>query len=700
MVVPVTETRVDRAVGPDSQSDDLIKILLVDDQPSNLTALEVMLASTGCRLVRAQTPDEALLALLDDDFAAVVLDVKMPGMSGFELARLIKDRRRTRHLPILFLTAYLLDDDDVVRGYQAGAVDYLTKPINPLILQSKIAVFADLYRNRRALADTNRSLEREMAEREAAQAALRQANQELEVRVLERTEALSIAHDAVRENDERLRLAMDSARMGWWMWDLVGDRIAWSPNPRHPVDAPPEDFGGSIGELMEMIHPDDRARVDQEVNRSLRTSGEFRCEVRFLRPEGAVRWALATGKVTFDPSGRPVRMTGVDLDITTRKEAEEALREADRKKDEFLAMLAHELRNPLAPVGYALEVLQLKGPVTPELQWAHGVIFRQLRQMTRLVDDLLDVSRISRGTLEVRREPVQVDAIVRDAIETSRPIIEASGSELSVTLPADPISVSGDPVRLAQCLMNLLTNAAKYSPRGGRIALVATRQGGTVEISVKDDGIGIPREMLGRIFEIFTQVDRSLERSRGGLGVGLALVDKIVAMHGGTVEARSDGVGRGSEFVVRLPVLETITVPVLAPKESGISVNGVKQRILVAEDGRDAADSFGTLLSILGYEVRIAYDGQEAIEAAEAFRPGVVIMDIGMPKLNGYDAARHIRAQPWGKDIFLVALTGWGQSEDRRRSREAGFDRHFTKPVDPAALESLLESLSHDAVEE
>jgi PAS domain S-box-containing protein len=371
------------------------------------------------------------------------------------------------------------------------------------------------------------------------------------------------------------------------------------------------------------------------------------------------------------------------------------LREADRRKDEFLATLAHELRNPLAPVRNAVQVLRLSGADKPELRWGQDVIERQVSHLTRLIDDLLDISRITRNKLELRRDRVELTEVIRGAVETSRPLIEQCGHELTITLPPEPIHLYADLVRLAQVFMNLLTNAAKYTDRGGRISLTAERQGHEIVVRVKDTGLGIPAEKLPHLFEMFFQVGRSLERSQGGLGIGLSLVRRLVELHGGSVKAHSAGVGKGSEFTVRLPVLTEASKPELPrePSENGAVKVGSSCRILVVDDVRDSADSLAMFLRLDGHDVKIAYDGLAAVEAAEQFRPEVVLLDIGMPKLNGYDACRLIREQPWSKNTFLVALTGWGQEEDKRRTEEAGFGAHLVKPVDPTALMKLLASL-------
>ena len=390
------------------------------------------------------------------------------------------------------------------------------------------------------------------------------------------------------------------------------------------------------------------------------------------------------------------RRQAVDLHDAARRRTDELvseLSEANRRKDEFLAILAHELRNPLAPIRNGLQIMRLASDNKAAAEQARTMMEEQLAQMVRLIDDLLDISRITRGKIELRKERVELAAVIQSAVESSSPLIEASGHDLTVTLPREPIFLDADLTRLAQVFSNLLNNAAKYTDRGGRIRLTALGQGSDVVITVRDTGIGIPAGMLSKVFEMFMQVDRSLERTQGGLGIGLTLVKRLVDMHGGTSEARSDGPGKGSEFVVRLPVM--VLPPAQNPQRSNgccdqaVAASG--RRVLVVDDNPELARSFDMLLRLMGHESRVAYDGLAAVEAAEAFRPDVVLMDIGMPKLNGYEAARRIREQPWGKDMALVAVTGWGQEEDRRRSHEAGFDQHLVKPVDHADLQKVLD---------
>jgi len=383
-------------------------------------------------------------------------------------------------------------------------------------------------------------------------------------------------------------------------------------------------------------------------------------------------------------------------DLLESKQAQENLREANQRKDEFLATLAHELRNPLAPVHYAIQVLQLKGSGPADLEWATELIDRQMREMTRLVDDLLDVSRISRDKLELRKERVDLATALRRALETSRPIIAASGQDLAVSLPPEPIIIDADLTRLAQVFANLLNNAAKFSDPGGRIVLAADRQETTVVVTVRDQGIGIPQDMLTRIFEPFTQIAEAPERTRGGLGIGLTLVKRLVEMHGGSVSAWSGGRGTGSEFSVRLPLAPAAPSARLSPP-NGLQAAPAPLRVLVVDDNADVTASLKRLLGRLGYDVRTAADGFAGLATAEEFRPDVALLDVGMPKMSGYDLAQRIRETSWGKTIVLIAVTGWGQSEDKRRAREAGFDHHLVKPEAANDLVKLLASLAGDA---
>jgi PAS domain S-box-containing protein len=405
----------------------------------------------------------------------------------------------------------------------------------------------------------------------------------------------------------------------------------------------------------------------------------------------------------IDDSAAPIRgavgqILGCVLvfrDITDRRKAEEALKEADHRKDEFLATLAHELRNPLAPIRNAVQMLLMKDAPDPDLKWSREVIDRQSRHMARLLDDLLDVSRITHNKLELRKERFALGSVIQSAVETSRPLIDSVGQQLTVTLPPEPVYLDADPVRLSQVLSNLLNNAAKFSKPAARIRLACEREGMDLLVSVKDDGIGIAADTLPRLFDIFSQGQPISDGSQNGvLGIGLSLVKGLVQLHAGRIEARSEGPGKGSEFIVRLPVVVESPGQESAPaNDDGGRPIVVERRLLIVDDLKDAADSLAMLLTMMGHKVHTTYDGEEAIVAAEKFKPEVVLLDIGMPKLNGYDVCRRIRQQEWSNGMFVVALTGWGQEHDRRRAKEAGFDYHMVKPVHTAELMNFLGSL-------
>jgi PAS domain S-box-containing protein len=416
----------------------------------------------------------------------------------------------------------------------------------------------------------------------------------------------------------------------------------------------------------------------------------FRAETMYFVADGAERVVDLIIAPVMDNEGRVLFMAATGIDITDRKQMEDVLRESDRKKDDFIALLAHELRNPLAPVRNGLQVMRLAGADANAVAQTRAMMDRQLSHMVRLIDDLLDVSRISRNKMELRRERVLLAEVVNTAVETARPQIDAEGHDLTVSLPQRPVYLNADLTRLAQVFGNLLTNSAKYTEPGGRIWISAERREGEAAVSVRDTGIGIPAESLPIIFDMFSQVDRTTERSTGGLGIGLALVKGLVEMHGGTVTAQSGGQGQGSIFTVMLPIL--MDQRELAPTESDDrqAAVGPRRRILVVDDNRDGADSLAMLLELMNNEVQTASDGEEAVETAERFLPEVILMDVGMPRLNGLDATRRIREQPWGRSVKIIALTGWGQEGDKDRSRDAGCDGHLVKPVSMPDLEALL----------
>ncbi len=459
----------------------------------------------------------------------------------------------------------------------------------------------------------------------------------------------------------------------------------------------------AIGLPITLIVPPERLDEEQEILARL-SRGEridhFET-VRMAKDGHRIDISLTVSPIR-DAEGRIIGASKVARDVTERKLAEEAMQaerrraleilvEADRRKDDFLALLAHELRNPLAPLRNGLEVMRLASGNADAVAKMRDIMDRQLSHLVRLVDDLLDVSRISRNKMELRRSRVLLADVISSAVETTQPALAAAGHELTVSLPPEPIHLDADLTRLAQVFGNLLNNSAKYTARGGHIRLTARREGDQVAVALQDDGVGIPAFALPNIFDMFSQVGRSIERSTGGLGIGLALVKGLVEMHGGTVEVASPGQGKGSTFTVRLRVLQDRAESSPGtPAEEWPDSAGSKRRILVVDDNRDSASSLALMLRLVGNEVRTAHDGFAAIELAEQFRPQVVLMDIGMPKLNGYEATRRIREQPWGHDMAVIALTGWGKEEDRARSREAGCAGHLVKPVSLPELEKLL----------
>jgi PAS domain S-box-containing protein len=772
------------------------RILLVDDKPANLLALEAILGDLGQDLVRATSGEQALKHVERQDFAAILLDVQMPTLNGFETAKLIRNRKRSRHTPIVFLTAYESPDFRVEDAYALGAVDYLVKPLVSVIVRAKVAGFVELYQK--------------------AEQIRRQGEQlrELQQREFERR----LAEESLRRSEAHFRHMADSAPVLLW--------VSGADGLCNFFNKPWLEFTGQTLEhelgdgWTRGVHRDDLASCMGTYRDALAGRRSFRIEYRLHRFDGDYRWVLDSGVPRFSADGTFTGFIGSAIDITDRREAEEQLRrsqhqltdfvenatvglhwvgpdgtilwankaeldmlgytseeyvghdirafhvdreaigaviarlaegeqldgyesqmrckdgsvrhvlvsssafredgkflhtrcftrditdrklleeelrqrveklaEADRRKDEFLAMLAHELRNPLAPVLNGLQVLRLAESDHELLEQARAMMERQIRHMTRLVDDLLDVSRITRGKVQVRRERLDLAALVRTAAEDRRPTLEQAGLELRVDAPRQPMWVAGDPTRLAQILNNLLDNAVKFRDGGDRVAVTLAEDAaaGRAVLTVRDNGLGIDPEIFPRLFDAFAQADRSLDRSRGGLGLGLSLVKGLAELHGGSVEARSDGPGRGAEFTVRLPLARE--APALTEMPTAPPAVAEPLRILIVEDNRDAANSLCLLLELLGHRARVAYTGTEGVRAAHEWRPDVVLCDIGLPEMDGYDVASELRRSPETRAARLIAVTGYGQEEDRRRAQQAGFDHHLVKPVDPEALWPLL----------
>jgi PAS domain S-box-containing protein len=537
------------------------KVLIVDDQPRNLDVLEAMLGDTDCTLIRATSADEALLALVRHEFAALVLDIRMPGMSGIELAALIKQRKRSQHVPILFLTAHSVDEDDVLRGYSVGAVDYLSKPINAGIFRSKIGVFIDLFRKTRALVELNDALQREIAERESAQQALQVANQDLECRVLQRTAALNRAHQGVRENEERLRMALEVAQIAAWEWHLTSGQTRWSTDPEILFGFPKGAFGQEL-RIVRTVHGEDRARVEEATAAALRT-GLYEAEYRAVRPDGSVVWIMERGRVFSDIDGD--RMVGISRDVTAERQSvqererllrseREARDEAERQgrlKDEFLATLSHELRTPMNVILGWLDTLRSGKPVR-DGQSALAVIQRNAQVQAKLIDDLLDMNRLLSGNLRVDLAPLDVGATLHTAIQALQPAADAKRVTVTATVERPRINALADAGRLQQIVWNLLHNAIKFTPRGGRVDVRVGEHTGHVSIAIQDTGHGISRDFLPHVFERFRQEDSSTTRESSGLGLGLSIAKHLVELQGGTIRAFSGGQGRGATFTVEL----------------------------------------------------------------------------------------------------------------------------------------------------
>jgi PAS domain S-box-containing protein len=501
------------------------------------------------------------------------------------------------------------------------------------------------------------------------------------------------AEKTLREREQRLTALLTQAAVGIAQVDLAGRFLFL--NQRFA-----DLMGRSVSELLKLrvqdvTHPDDLQNSIDLMARVSSSGQSAVAEKRYLRPQGPPVWALTSVAAVAGDDDRPRSLVALVQDITDRKQAEEELRDADRRKNEFLAMLAHELRNPLAPIRNALQLVRISCP-NPQAQVgkAYDIIERQIETLVRLVDDLLDVSRITSGKIQLQKGRVDLAAIVSRAVEGARPLIDTRRHTLDVKLPEDELSVDADPVRLAQVLWNLLNNAAKYTPEGGRIWLTAVKDQDHAVVSVRDTGLGIPQDMLPKVFDLFTQMERTLARAEGGLGIGLTLVRRLTEMHGGTVTASSAGPGQGSEFVVRLPLGADKTAAAVKPAESlrpGERVGPASgRRILIVDDNRDSGESLAMFLRLFGNDVRTAQDGRLALEVAAAYRPDVVLLDIGLPGLDGLEVCRRLRRQAKGNQPLIVAMTGYGQEEDRRRSVEAGFNAHMVKPVDLAALEELL----------
>ena len=702
--------------------DPRVNILVVDDLPEKLLVFGTVLEELGQNLVFVRSGREALREVLQREFAVILLDVNMPDIDGFETAALIRQYKRSVDTPIIFITSYA-DEMQTERGYALGAVDYIQSPVVPHILRSKVRVFVRLFAMQRQV--------REQADAHAAMVAADAArrvaedNDRRSAFLADASRVLSGSLQAevcVQALAELLVPAMATAALV-----LPGDE----PGPRQKLVCASSGAGGghTANRMLMDIAPPLAAALRQALaERRMVTLAP--ADLAALAPDAfgagrarAVPWQavqalpLINGDrllgallvATDDALQRPDWRVLDDLaaraaaalenailygslqgEIVERRAAEMQLQEAGRRKDEFLAMLSHELRNPLAPIRTALEVIRRIAPPDPKIGWATDIMVRQLKQMTRLIEELLDVARISQGKIVLSREKVDLNAVILQSVETAQPLIDAREQRLQVLPLAEPMWLHGDFARLAQIVSNLLNNASKYSEKGTRIALEASASPQGAVIQVSDQGIGIDAQLLPRIFDLFTQGSRTLDRAQGGLGVGLTLAQRLAQMHGGSIEAASEGIGRGAVFTLRLPCVGLVRSGEAggpAP-EAGTTHPA---RVLVVDDNHDAAHSVADLLALGGHEVRTAADGREALTVAEHFSPEVVVLDIGLPILDGYEVAARLRTMDGTRGALLLALTGYGQQDDRERAEAAGFDHHFVKPADPVALQKCID---------
>ncbi|HET7609214.1 MAG TPA: response regulator [Gammaproteobacteria bacterium] len=685
-----------------------VNILVVDDLPDKRLAFREVLEDLDENLVLVGSGAEALRELLEREFAVIVLDVNMPDIDGIETAQLIRKHGKTSHTPIIFVTAYA-DEMQTERGYELGAVDYILTPVVPAILRSKVRVFVDLYRAQRRAAKVARA--------EAARAAAESAQR--------RSDLIALAS---RELSSSLDLRSSMERLLEVLVPNVGGCAVLSVDTDNGTvglyrqDREPARLLETLGVLPPAVR---RAMAEVqnggyslEIRTDAPTSGQWPPWLRVahvlpLKVGERTVGALTVG--TVDHESAMIDDRGL-LEIATRaaiafdnaqlysslgremaraKSAEEKLQEANRRKDEFLAMLSHELRNPLAPIVTSAQVLDKVAPGDTRIAWVREVIERQVTHLAGLVDDLLDVSRITQGKITLNREAVELGKILEHSLEIVRPLIDSKRHVLSVNVPDTPVWVFGDFSRLSQIFSNVLHNAAKYTSDGGSIELNVIVDRGSVSVRVRDNGIGIEPQFLPHVFEVFTQGYRGLDRSQGGLGVGLAVVRRLIELHQGEVDIMSDGPGLGTEVSIRLPCISEVVQPTGFPEEPRSARGG--KRILIVDDNADAAESIAVLMQIEGHEVKTVTDAMQALACLDAFAPQVAIIDIGLPGMNGYELAAGIRANRSLPKPLLIALTGYGQAEDFDRSRDAGFDHHFVKPAEIQAIQAAIDEAPDDA---
>jgi len=678
---------VSRRVTPDAQAalQERANILVVDDLQEKHVVFRTILDELGENIVSARSGKEALRYILEMEFAVILLDVNMPDIDGLETASLIRQYKKSAQTPIVFITAYV-DELQAKRGYALGAVDYIPSPVVPEVLRSKVRVFVELFRMNRQLqvrAAEREALARSEAARAAAEEAIHRADYLSEVSQL-LSRSLDLDHTSKALLDVSVPMLGDRAVLA--LADADGNLTR---SQAHPSGPGAEGFAPELQTVLGQVLRERRFQLWRKDGRAAalcpllageRLRGALVLEGRDGMFDGP-RLALAKEVV----SRASIAMENARLYT--------AVQEADRRKNEFLAMLAHELRNPLAPIRNAVHIMHGQDVAMPTMNWARDVISRQADHMARLIDDLLDVSRIVQGKVVVKPEKLSLASLIERSLEASLPKMEASGQQLAVQLPEEHVTLEGDAVRLSQVLSNLINNAAKFSAPGSTIQLRAGFDAGKVSITVKDEGAGIDPSFLPHIFDLFAQADQSLDRSQGGLGIGLTLVKHLVELHGGEVHAHSEGVGRGTEVTVTLPAERSEAAAAPGPAISTrkpAPAQSSSSRILVVDDLMASAETLMTLLEMEGFEVKIASEGVAALKIAEDFRPDVVLLDIGLPGMNGFEVAHQLRSQPASRDALLIALTGYGEAESRSRSAQAGFDFHMVKPADVNLLLSMI----------
>jgi signal transduction histidine kinase/DNA-binding response OmpR family regulator len=672
---------------PQPEAPEKVNILVVDDLPEKHVVFTTILDELDQNIVSARSGQEALKFILEMEFAVILLDVNMPDIDGLETASLIRQYKKSSQTPIVFITAYV-DELQARRGYALGAVDYIPSPVVPDVLRSKVRVFCELFRMNRQLqkqAAQREALARSETARAAAEEAIHRADFLSEAsRVLSRSLNMDETIAAVLD----LCVPMLAERAVLGIPDKEGGvrRLEMHPAPR--------------ADDAEVFTPELRAAADAVIRDKQFNLARFGSRAAAICPLMAgdeIRGALALlGEAdVFDSTRIALIREFASRAAIAMENARlySAVQEADRRKNEFLAMLAHELRNPLAPIRNAVHILASAESLPPKLGWARDVIGRQADHMARLIDDLLDVSRIVQGKVAVKPEKLQLSTVIERSVEASSPRLGAREQVLDVVLPKENVELEGDAVRLSQVLSNLINNACKFSPPRSRIRLEASYEAGELQISVKDEGAGIAAEFLPHMFDLFAQADQSLDRSQGGLGIGLTLVKHLVELHGGHVWASSEGLGKGARVTVSLPA--SVATHPAATTPSPVTVRPVPShtgasRILVVDDLAPSAETLMTLLEMEGFEVRVAHEGQEALRIAREFKPEVVLLDIGLPGMNGFEVAHGLRSQPESKDALLIALTGYGEAESRTRSAQAGFDFHMVKPADVNLLLAML----------